>query len=67
VNVPVHQEVFVQAGADAQVELPLAAEDVARCVLERRFGRMRIEVRDEEAFMNGDLVVRPTSSNLNRS
>ena len=55
-NAPVFAEVLVRRADDPQIDLPLAAEDVLRCVWEGRFGTMLIEVRDGRACVNGQAV-----------
>lgn len=54
-------EVLARRGDDPQVDLPLATEGVLRYVWESRYGSMLIEVRDGQAYVNGQ-VVEPAST-----
>jgi hypothetical protein len=58
-NGPVLREVLLGQADEIQCALPLAAEGVLRYVWESRFGPMLIEVKDEQAFVNG-VPVEPT-------
>ena len=57
-NAPLLPEVLVRRSASPQGDLPLAAEGVLRYLWEGRFGPMLIEVRDGQAFVNGQVVKR---------
>jgi hypothetical protein len=57
-NAPLLPEVLVRRSASSQADLPLAAEGVLRYLWEGRFGPMLIEVRDGQAFVNGQAVER---------
>ena len=55
-NAPLLPEVFTRIATPPQADLPLSAEGVLRYVWESRFGPMLIEVRNGQAFVNGQLV-----------
>ena len=55
-NAPLLPEVLLGTAADAQPELPLAAEGVQRYVWHGAFGAMLIEVHDGAAWVNGRRV-----------
>jgi len=55
-NAPLLPEILVRRSASSQGDLPLAAEGVLRYLWEGRFGPMLIEVRDGQAFVNGQAV-----------
>lgn len=52
----VSPEVVLRAEPDGQVELPLAAQGVARWLWEGRYGAILVEVIDGDVFVNGDKV-----------
>lgn len=56
VNEPLLPEVLARQGSSAQADLPLATEGVLRYVWESRFGPMLIEVRQGQAYVNGQPV-----------
>jgi hypothetical protein len=49
-------EVHVGQSNTAEPELPLAADGVLRYVWHSRFGDMLVELRDGQAFVNGQAV-----------
>lgn len=55
-NAPLLQEVLARRGDNPQADLPLAAEGVLRYLWESKFGPMLIEVKDGQAFVNGQVV-----------
>lgn len=55
-NAPLLQEVLARRGDNRQADLPLAAEGVLRYLWESKFGPMLIEVKDGQAFVNGQAV-----------
>lgn len=55
-NAPLHQEVLSRLDPSPQTELQLAAEGVLRYVWEGKFGSMLIEVREGQAYVNGQVV-----------
>ena len=55
-NAPLLPEVLLGIDSSLEPQLPLAAEGVQRYVWEGRFGAMLIEVKDGEAFVNGQRV-----------
>ena len=57
-NAPLLPEVLVRRSASSQADLPLAAEGVLRYLWEGKFGQMLIEVRDGQAFVNGQAFKR---------
>ena len=60
-NAPLLPEILSRREVDPQVDLPLATEGVLRYVWEGRFGSMLIEVRDGQAYVNGQAVEPPTT------
>lgn len=55
-NAPLLPEVLSRLAPTPQAELPLAADGVLRYMWEGKFGSMLIEVRDGQAYVNGQLV-----------
>lgn len=63
-NAPLLPEVLVRRSASCQADLPLAAEGVLRYLWEGKFGPILIEVRDGQAFVNGQAVERAQPSDI---
>ncbi len=57
-GVPLLPEVQLNAADQTQAALALASEGVLRYVWHSRYGDMLIEVRGDEAFVNGQRVQR---------
>lgn len=55
-NAPLLPEVLSRLEPNPQTDLPLAAEGVLRYVWEGKFGPMLIEVREGQAYVNGQVV-----------
>ena len=55
-NAPLLPEVLLGVDAFDEPQLPLATEGVQRYVWESRFGAMLIEVRQGNAYVNGQRV-----------
>lgn len=55
-NAPLLPEVLSRLEPSPQAELQLAAEGVLRYVWEGKFGSMLIEVREGQAYVNGQVV-----------
>jgi hypothetical protein len=55
-NAPLLPEVLSRLDPSPQAELRLAAEGMLRYVWEGRFGLMLIEVREGQAYVNGQVV-----------
>lgn len=56
VNGPLLFEILTRRGDSPQADLPLASEGVLRYVWESKFGSMLIEVKDGQAYVNGQAV-----------
>ena len=55
-NAPLLPEVLLGVDVFEEPQLPLATEGVQRYVWESRFGAMLIEVREGNAYVNGQRV-----------
>jgi hypothetical protein len=56
-NAPIYTEVLTTLETSDQVELPLATEGVLRYVWSGKFGDILIEVKEGQAFVNGEVVL----------
>jgi len=56
VNASLHPEVLHRRESSPQADLPLCADGVLRHLWESRFGPILIEVRDDQIYVNGQLV-----------